>query len=72
MPLLAELRTLSIPERIQLVEDLWDTIAEDQQALPDSPAVIEEIRERKRRHEADPSAAVSWETAKARIRGQRG
>ena len=72
MASLAELRTLSVSERIQLVEDLWDTIAEDQEALADDPAVIDEIRARKRRHEADPSAAVSWETAKARIRGQRG
>ncbi len=29
-----DLRTLSIDERIQLVEDIWDGIAADQAALP--------------------------------------
>ena len=28
------LRTLSIDERMQLVEDIWDSIAADQAALP--------------------------------------
>ena len=29
-----DLRTLSIGERMQLVEDLWDSIAADQAVLP--------------------------------------
>ena len=29
-----DLRTLSIDERMQLVEDLWDSIAADQATLP--------------------------------------
>ena len=29
-----DLRTLSIDERMQLVEDIWDSIAADQAALP--------------------------------------
>ena len=29
-----DLRTLSIDERMQLVEDIWDSIAVDQAALP--------------------------------------
>lgn len=29
-----ELRELPIRQRVQLVEDLWDSIAEDQSALP--------------------------------------
>ncbi len=29
-----DLHTLSIDERIQLVEDIWDSIAADQAALP--------------------------------------
>jgi len=30
----AKLKQLSVEERIRLVEDLWDSIAADQQALP--------------------------------------
>ena len=31
--MLGSLKELSIDERIQLVEDLWDSIADDQEAL---------------------------------------
>lgn len=67
----AELKALSISERLQLVEDLWDSIAEDQHALPDHPAVIEELRARKARFAIDPTSGVSWELAKERIRFDR-
>lgn len=32
--MIADLRTLSIGERIRLVEDIWDSIAADQALLP--------------------------------------
>ena len=32
--MISDLRTLSIGERIRLVEDIWDSIAADQAALP--------------------------------------
>ncbi len=41
MDAIAELKTLSVPERLQLVEDLWDSIASDQMALPDHQQVVE-------------------------------
>lgn len=57
--LLAELLRLTPAERIQLAEDLWDSVA----ALPDGmPAFTEEqIAEWERRlaeHDRDPSTAV--------------
>jgi putative addiction module component (TIGR02574 family) len=33
----ANLRQLPVGERIKLVEDLWDSIAEDRKALPVTP-----------------------------------
>jgi putative addiction module component (TIGR02574 family) len=68
---LSELRALSVAERLQLVEDLWDSIAEDQHSLPDHPAVIEELRARKAKFQADPSSSIPWEEAKQRIRSGR-
>lgn len=68
---IAELKALSVSERLQLVEDLWDSIAEDQAALHDPDSVVEEIRARKARYLANPTSAVSWETAKHRIRSGR-
>jgi putative addiction module component (TIGR02574 family) len=66
--LLAELLQLSPEERIELAEDLWDSVA----ASPDSmPGLTEEqIAECERRlaeHDRDPSRAVPWEEVRARL-----
>ncbi|MHC1765411.1 MAG: addiction module protein [Verrucomicrobiia bacterium] len=71
MTAIAELRSLSIDERLRLVEELWNSIAEDQISLPDDPEVIAELRKRKARFDADPSAGVPWPEAKERIRSGR-
>lgn len=68
---IAELKALPVNERLQLVGDLWDSIAEDQNALNDPESVVEEVRARKARYLADPDSAISWEAAKHRIRSGR-
>jgi putative addiction module component (TIGR02574 family) len=47
------LRELPIGERIRLVEDLWDSIASDQQALPLTPAQKTELDRRLDAYAAD-------------------
>jgi putative addiction module component (TIGR02574 family) len=71
MPAPLEFRSLPLAERLQLVEDLWDSIAEDQNSLPDYPSVIEAVRERKARYLKNPGSGVSWEAAKKQIRPDR-
>jgi putative addiction module component (TIGR02574 family) len=66
-----ELRSLPFAERLQLVEDLWDSIAEDQHTLPDHPFIAAKLRERKERYLKNPSSGVPWEIAKGRIRSDR-
>jgi putative addiction module component (TIGR02574 family) len=43
---IAELRSLPVDERLRLVEELWNSLAEDQSVLPDDPAVVTELRAR--------------------------
>jgi putative addiction module component (TIGR02574 family) len=65
---LSELFKLSVAERIQLVEDLWDSIAADTDGLP--PPTQEQIAEIERRlaeHEKDPSTALEWEDVRERL-----
>jgi len=63
-----EIAKLSVAERIQLVEDLWDGIAND---APDSvgltPEQCAEIERRLQAHDADPDSAVSWESVRAEL-----
>ncbi len=68
---ISELRGLPIAQRLELLADLWDSIAEDQNAVSDPPAVVAELKERRARFLSDPSSAVPWEEAKARIRAGR-
>jgi len=49
----ATLRKLPIDERIRLVEDLWDSIAVDQSALPLTADQRAELDRRLDRYEAD-------------------
>lgn len=64
-----EFRHLSIAERLQLVEDLWDSIAQDANAetLPLTDAEKALLDERLADLERNPEAGSSWEEVKARI-----
>jgi putative addiction module component (TIGR02574 family) len=54
-------RDLPVSERIQLVEDIWDSIAQDSAGdLPFAPEQREEWHRRWREHQADPSSGVPW------------
>jgi len=67
----SELRALPTAERLQLIEDLWNSIVEDQDPLPDHPSVVAELRARKARFMANPGSGVPWSEAKKRIRSGR-
>lgn len=62
-----QLRGLPVSERIQLVEDLWDTIAEDSDLVRLSDAQISELDRRLDRFEAAPGEGVEWSALKTRI-----
>ena len=51
--MIANLRELPIDERIRLVEDLWDSIAADQAALPLTPEQRAELDGRLDAYESD-------------------
>ena len=65
---LSELLKLSEPERIQLAQDLWDSIPEASDALPLTPEQIREFEQRLAEHDADPSSSLPWAEVRARLR----
>ena len=70
---LAPIFQLSREERLQLVEELWDSIAQEESQQPLQPLAqwkIDELSRRKEAFEKDPSKARTWEQVKARIVGQ--
>lgn len=63
-----ELLALSVPERIQLVEDLWDSIAMEPESVPLSEEQRMELDRRLEEYHSDPSAGSPWTTVLERIR----
>jgi putative addiction module component (TIGR02574 family) len=64
---IAELLELPVSERIQLVEDLWDSIAEGPDALPVTEEQACELDRRLEAHRNDPGAAIPWSEVRARL-----
>ncbi|MFC5696933.1 addiction module protein [Pseudomonas sp. GCM10022186] len=63
-----ELLKLSPAERIQLAEDLWDSVAAHPESLPTlSEEERREIDRRLAEHDAAPETAVSWEEVRKRL-----
>ncbi|MBC7820251.1 MAG: addiction module protein [Planctomycetaceae bacterium] len=67
MPLLTELHIdrLSVEDRLLLVEEIWDSIAQTQQTVPLTNSQQQELERRLRDHEQNPDDVVSWEEVKA-------
>ena len=71
-PQLSQLVDLTLSEKLQLVEELWDHIAACGQPLPVPDWQKQELDRRKHNYQANPDSGVSWEDAKRRMRGQDG
>ena len=64
----SELLKLGRAERIQLVEDLWDSIAQEEGDLPLPDWKRDELRRRKERFLKHPSSGRTWDQVKQRAR----
>ncbi len=62
-----EITKLSTPEKILLLEDLWETIASDESVVPVPQSHMEELDRRLKRHESSPGNLLSLEELRKRI-----
>jgi len=69
-PEFAPLFKLGRAERLQLVEDLWDSIAQEDNQLPVAEWKREELRRRKQRFLEHPASGRTWDQVKQRARAQ--
>jgi len=60
-----EAKKLSIPERISLVEEIWDSIAEENGCFELSEAQRKELDRRLESFHVDPSQGRTWEEIKS-------
>jgi putative addiction module component (TIGR02574 family) len=67
-PLLkVEISQLSVSERIQLAEELWDSIQAPADELPLTEAQQQELDRRLKQYEQDPTVGSDWESVKNRL-----
>jgi len=59
--------SLSISERIQLVEDIWDSIAAEPDTLPLSAEQRQELDRRLKAYQQNPEQGSRWENVRERI-----
>jgi putative addiction module component (TIGR02574 family) len=63
---------LSPSEKLQLVEDLWDDLAATPSDVPIHDWQKEELARRRANLTQNPSAGISWNEVKRRIRSKYG
>jgi putative addiction module component (TIGR02574 family) len=61
---------LSTAERIRVLQDLWDEIAADSDAVPLTDAQRAELDRRLEEHRANPADGAEWSEVKARLRSR--
>ncbi len=70
-PTFANILELSVAERIQLVEDIWDSIVASPESLPVTEAQRQELDRRLAAYHKSPEGNAPWTEAKQRIRSLR-
>ncbi len=62
-----DILSLSIAERIELIGDLWDSMAEVPEAIALTDAQKAELDRRLDAHHRNPTAGAPWPVVRARI-----
>ena len=65
-----EIRDLPVPERVALVEQIWDSIAEDKTEFQLTDAQKAELDRRLARRDSSNTAGSDWADVKRRITGK--
>ena len=55
-----EILNLGVKERLELIEEIWDSIAAHPEAIPLTASQRKELDRRRREHKRDPSRAKPW------------
>jgi putative addiction module component (TIGR02574 family) len=63
-----DISKLSPEERLDLIEELWDSLSTDPARIPLTEAQADELDRRSAEMEQDDSLGIPWETVLARIR----
>ena len=66
----SDILNMSVPERILLVEDIWDSVAEIPDIVPLTEDQKKELDRRLDAYHSNPTVGSPWEMVKERIRNR--
>lgn len=66
-----QLEKLSIPEKILLVEDMWDSISSEESSVPLPESHMAELEKRLARHKSSPGDLLSLDALRKRIESRK-
>jgi putative addiction module component (TIGR02574 family) len=66
--MVVDIEQLSVAERIQLVEDLWDSLVVNPDDVPVTQTQRDELERRLQAHHDNPGEGSSWQQVKAGIK----
>ena len=64
---IGDILAMSVPERIRLAQDIWDSVANVPDNVPLSQSDRDELDRRLEAHRANPGAASPWEVVRERL-----
>jgi len=64
---LDEILELPVPDRLRVVDEIWESIVAAPDALPVPQSQRDELDRRLKLHQEDPEAATPWETVRSRL-----
>jgi putative addiction module component (TIGR02574 family) len=67
----SEIKKLSVAERMLIVEEIWDSIAKDQESLMVTDAQKKELDRRIALHNSNPGQGRSWEEIRDRLKAEK-
>ena len=67
---LAEIKSWSVSDRLELFHEMWDSIATDTEVLPMSPEVRQLLEERLAEDDANPEDVITWDEIKSSLKAQ--
>lgn len=65
---LSDILQMSVAERIQLVEDIWDSIVANPESLPLTDAQRQELDHRLEMYAQNPDEGIPWDELKEKVR----
>lgn len=66
-----QIKKLSIPEKILLVEDMWDSISSEESAVPIPESHMMELDRRLARHKSSPGGLLSLDELREKIESRK-